>query len=180
MASVYLSSDHHFFHEQLLKYVPTRPENYNTLIFENHNLTVTDEDIWICLGDLSAGLGKVENGKEKLHALLYNMKGKKKILIRGNHDYYQDGFYKKAGFDVVTTHMILGEYFICHYALEENEYTKPIELELLEIFKQSGCTTLIHGHTHCRNVTKPNLTLINTCLDANNYFPILAPFEINI
>lgn len=170
---IFLSSDSHFLHNKLLEYIPERPSYYNSLIFKNHNLTISKEDDWICLGDISAGVGKVPNGKEILKKILKNLNGRQKILIRGNHDRFEDEFYLECGFNKVVTYLIRGDEFFTHYALENNKYTTPEELRLLDIFKNSGCTTLYHGHTHQRIVTlNDGIKRINTCLDANNYFPI--------
>lgn len=170
---IFLSSDHHFLHEKLLDYIPERPLNYNSLMFHNHNKTVSPEDDWFCLGDISAGVGKVPNGKEKLKAILLNMNGKNKILIRGNHDRFPDDFYLECGFTKVVNYLKRENHFFCHWALEENQWTTPVELEMKRIFEESGCDTLYHGHTHQRIVPDaPNFKRINTCLDANNYFPI--------
>jgi calcineurin-like phosphoesterase family protein len=171
---IYLSSDHHFLHEKLLEYIPERPQNYNSLIFNNHNSIITQEDDWICLGDISAGVGKVPNGKEKLKKILTNLNGRNKLLIRGNHDRFEDEFYLECGFSKVVPYLIRGEEFFCHYALENNKWTTDFEQELTKIFKEAGCTTLYHGHTHQRIVAlNDGIKRINTCLDANCYEPIL-------
>jgi len=169
----FISSDQHFLHEKLLDYVPTRPSNYNSLIFHNHNSVVTNEDTFICLGDISAGLGKIPDGKEKLKKIISNLNGKIKILIRGNHDHFQDKFYLDCGFNYVMNYFVKDGAFFCHYPLEpENQYTKPEEEKLKEIFKLSGCQTIYHGHTHCRDVNLDDgIKRINCCVDANNYFP---------
>lgn len=169
----YISSDHHFLHEKVLEYVPTRPRNHNTVIFNNHNSVVTNDDDWICLGDVSAGVGKVENGKEKLKKILQNLNGRNKILIRGNHDHYKDDWYLEAGFTKVMNYFIQDGIMFCHYALEENEYTGAFERRLKEIYHENNCHTLYHGHTHQRIVPdEPGIKRINCCLDSNNYVPI--------
>jgi calcineurin-like phosphoesterase family protein len=171
--NIWLSGDAHFFHKKLLEYIPTRPETYMELIIKNHNEIVQKEDLWICTGDLSAGLSKIENGKEKLKKILQFLNGKQKILIRGNHDYFSDDFYKECGFDLVVEFLQRKEDFFCHYALENNQWTNDIEKEYLRKFKNSGCKRLFHGHTHARNVEiQDGIERINTCLDANNYYPI--------
>ncbi len=44
-SKTFISSDHHFLHEKVLDYVPSRPRNHNTVIFNNHNSVVTNNDI---------------------------------------------------------------------------------------------------------------------------------------
>jgi calcineurin-like phosphoesterase family protein len=79
-----------------------------------------------------------------------------------------------CGFSKVVPYLIRGDEFFCHYALENNKWTNPEEQELYRIFKKSGCATLYHGHTHQRIVQlNDGIKRINTCLDANYYFPIL-------
>lgn len=171
--ATFISSDHHFLHERILTYVPSRPSNHNSVIFNNHNNVITNSDDWICLGDLSAGVSKVPDGKEKLKKILSNLNGKRKILIRGNHDHYPDSWYKDCGFDIVCYYLIQDGVMFCHYALENNEWTGKFEKRLKEIFFENNCHTLYHGHTHCRMVELDDgIKRINCCLDANNYLPI--------
>lgn len=170
---IFISSDHHFFHEKLLEYVQTRPSDYMELIINNHNKTVSNNDIWICIGDVSAGLGRISNGKEKLKEVLLSLNGFQKILIRGNHDHFSDEFYLECGFNKVVKYLQKNDDIFCHYALENNEYTSEQEKLFISFFKEKSFKRLFHGHTHARSVSlNDGITRINTCLDANNYYPI--------
>ena len=53
---VYVSSDTHFYHLNIHKYEPSRPENDEEVIVQRHNELVKKDDIWIFLGDLTCGL----------------------------------------------------------------------------------------------------------------------------
>jgi len=78
---------------------------------------------------------------------------------------------------VYTVLGVLNEYFLCHYPLFKNKYTKDQELELIKIFKESDCSKIIHGHTH-NNYTKytDNIPRINTSVEVQDYKPILMNF----
>ena len=129
----------------------------NNYIISKHNSIVKNDDIVIHLGDISAGL---KGRKQQLKEQLMKLNGRK-ILLRGNHDYESDNFYIDAGFEKVGQYMIIKDMFLNHYALEDNEYTKYEEKQMIEIFKTSNCTTIVHGHSHTRLVGTP----IDRCIN---------------
>lgn len=51
---------------------------------------------------------------------------RKKIMIRGNHDYESDSFYLSCGFLEIENYISFGKYFICHFDLTEKLTTKNI------------------------------------------------------
>lgn len=94
--TIYISSDLHFSHVNLLKYCPNRrsgrelPElgtveysnmvtNMNELIISNWNSIVSPEDETFLLGDIA--MGKITEAP----SLIRRLNGKK-YLIKGNHD----------------------------------------------------------------------------------------------
>jgi calcineurin-like phosphoesterase family protein len=159
---VFLTSDTHFFHENIIKYCK-RPfhdvTEMNRFMTNRWNEVVSKNDLVIHLGDVSAG---VKENKEKLKKLLKSLNGTK-ILIRGNHDHYPDKWYIDAGFSAVYTYLEIGKYFLCHYGLETNQYTTESERKLMDIFEKSKCSVVVHGHTHTRNIPgKINVSVDNT------------------
>lgn len=80
--SIWFTSDHHFFHRNILAYCSGRGcdsvEEMNELLVENHNARVSDSDTVYFLGDVAMG-----GGSNLVH--VPRMKGRK-ILIPGNHD----------------------------------------------------------------------------------------------
>lgn len=82
--SIYISSDLHFSHKNILKYCPdSRPfssvEEMNEAIIENWNKKVSKNDSVYILGDISFG-----KPKETVHYL--NRLNGRLFLIAGNHD----------------------------------------------------------------------------------------------
>jgi calcineurin-like phosphoesterase family protein len=81
--NIFFSSDHHFFHQNILKFCPNR--NYSSVEEMNidyinlWNKTVNPEDTVFYLGDFSMALRPVEVFTSLLNG--------KKILVHGNHDW---------------------------------------------------------------------------------------------
>jgi calcineurin-like phosphoesterase family protein len=142
----------------------------NEKIIQNYNNIISPDDIVIHLGDLSA---TVKPHLAEFKEILQSLNGKK-ILLRGNHDHLPDNFYLDAGFEVIGDHMIVGDYFFSHYPLyKKSKYCTPEEKRLIKIYEKSGCTKIIHGHTH-NNVTKwdDDKFRINACVEMTNYKPL--------
>ena len=166
----WVASDHHFFHKNIIGYCdrPFKDEHeMNETLLRNHNSVVSENDLVIFLGDMSANLRSRDLGY-----YLRNLKGTK-ILIRGNHDRKSDDWYKKNGFSDVYYFMKIGEYFFSHYPLVMNKWSNQIEHAIYRKFKESGCKKLVHGHTHNRVVApEEEIIRFNVCLEHWNYFPV--------
>ena len=149
----YITSDQHFFHQNIIKYCH-RPftndyngvvENIDTII-KNYNSVVQGDDMVIHLGDL--GFGK-QQSKINIGCLLETLNGRK-VLIKGNHDNWGNDYYLKH-FESVNDYLILGDTFLCHYPcyiVEDNIYRLDQEIKLHNILQKSGCKKIIHGHIH--------------------------------
>ena len=161
---VFLTSDHHFFHTNIIKYCE-RPFNdavhMNSEMFTRWNETINPEDIVIYVGDLSAGLGEK---KQELFNLVQNLNGKK-FLIRGNHDHQPDDWYLQAGFKRVFPYINLGGILVIHYSLQT-----AIERG----FKVQDFGTVeyvIHGHTHRVDIPDHE-NHFNVAADRHNFTPV--------
>lgn len=174
---IFLTSDQHFGHQNIIKYC-NRPFDFSLegvidcikTIFERYNEKVSDDDIVFHLGDV-AFLNKTN--KDMFKTILKNLKGKK-ILIRGNHDKFPDSFYEECGFLAVEDYIILGDYFLCHYPLNENQIMDPKMKGLRQIFDESNCLMIFHGHTHEKSPTDNEVPRINVCVDnpENDFYPV--------
>ena len=171
---IYITSDHHLFHKNIIKHC-NRPftDEYemNNIILEKHNSVVKENDTVIFLGDISAGL---KNRNAQLKEILLKFNGNK-ILLKGNHDYLTDDFYKSCGFQSVGHYLIVGKYFLNHYGLENNTYSSNDEKRMIEIFKNSKCSEIFHGHKHTSEVELNELNGFNprhnVCLDLHDFYP---------
>lgn len=126
---IYVSADHHFNHENIIK-ICNRPfsnvEQMNAELIRLWNSIVNSNDIVFYLGDF--GFGRKENLKE----ICSKLNGKK-ILVRGNHDKRQNNSaLRYIGFDDIFDSIELGKILLTH---------KPI------IDVDRGIIN-IHGHIH--------------------------------
>jgi calcineurin-like phosphoesterase family protein len=177
---VFASSDHHFYHKNIIKYAE-RPFDFEDencvidnakLMIERHNSVVSNDDIALLVGDLSAGLRGRQDHFQQLLALLNG----KKILVRGNHDHQPDEFYKEAGFIDVVEYFKIPPYFINHYPCYSSKWTKGPEKAMMFNVNSNGYHTIIHGHVHQRDPAQwesDGYYRKNVCVDfpPNDYYP---------
>lgn len=178
---IFASSDHHFYHKNIIKYAdrPFDVEDENCVIdcakhmIDSHNETVSDDDIVLMVGDLSAAL---RGREDHFKGLLKLLKGKK-VLVRGNHDYQSDEFYKEAGFVDVVDYFKIPPYFINHYPCYESRWTSGPEKAMMFNLNRNKIKTVIHGHIHNKNPNEwesDGIDRINVCVDytPNNFKPV--------
>jgi len=120
MHNIFLISDTHFYHSNIVKYC-NRPFCHETLMIKNWNNIVKENDIVIHLGDFALGYDKINfNSKKECYKhLLDNLNGQK-YLVRGNHDRETKSFYKQIGFIEVYDYFILNDALLLHYPLVKN------------------------------------------------------------
>lgn len=172
--NIFFISDTHFGHENMLKFTNytgerMRPfdsiEELDELMIENWNKMVGPNDRIYHLGDV---VYKCKNRDQ----IMSRLNGKK-VLIKGNHDRDQLGWYMKYFEDVRGTFHIEGNYLLSHF---------PIHSDSKGRFVRG-----LHGHIHNQLVMKtvwyptgngvePDPWYRNCCVERNNYSPI--PFEV--
>ena len=177
MSKIFVTSDTHFFHENIIKYC-NRPfenvEEMNTILIQNWNKVVSSEDDIYIIGDFA--LIKGENHNEKLNRLfnLSNQLNGKKHLIIGNHDYFEIVDYLKVGFEDVIQGFIdvlLNNHWFtfCHYQMTSWNNSHRGSMHLF-------------GHEHWRQQYEPKHSIyeemhwserkFNVCVDANRFTPV--------
>lgn len=176
---LYVWSDHHYFHKNIIKY-QNRPFECSfkgmidnaKLMYNNHKNIVKKNDIVLYLGDFALIKDYTKNFISEMFKSLPGYK----FLIRGNHDRRNNDFYKNLGFIDIFDYLIINKFFICHYPIDSN--TPNI---YKQIFLNTNCNIIIHGHLHANNpindikIDKYNtIEHINVCVDYknNNYLPI--------
>lgn len=162
MNKVYILSDTHFGHENIIKYCNrpfTSVQEMDEAMIKNWNSVVDREDTVLHLGDF--GLGK----REYIRDIIGKLNGKK-ILIKGNHDHWSDEFYRDAGFWYVSKFPIVyRNFYILSHA--------PIEMPHI------CCYGNLYGHVH------DNPQFVDTenskcyCVERINYTPQLL-FDDNL
>lgn len=170
---IWVISDTHFLHNNIVKY-QNRPEDHNKIMFENWNKVVGINDTVIHCGDLSAGVGKHENGYEILKQICNNLNGRK-IMVRGNHDHYTEEQYNELGFEIIDNNYIHGGILFCHYPPKIDQWVKerykPIIEEIIKTKLDKTINFVVHGHSH--NTKYPDLEYcFNATVERINYTPI--------
>lgn len=161
MSGIFIASDHHFGHSNIIKFEDKAGNRYRPFdsltemhetIIHRHNAVVTKRDVVYFLGDVSFN--------KKYLPLLNEMNGIK-YLVKGNHDcfdvseylnYFKDiyGVIKKH--DVVMSHV-------------------PLHPDMLDRWKLN-----VHGHTHADTVLdetgQPDLRYFNVSMENIDCRPI--------
>lgn len=154
--NIWLISDTHFGDEDFYTYTlengkPARKfknaseaDNY---MLEKFNSVVKENDKVYFLGDL---------GKKKvLREILPKLNGKRKILLKGNHDDESLGFYSQY-FNDIRSYFVLDKILMSHIPV--HQYCKG------KYYMQ------VHGHTHMFNI--PDKYYYNVCVEQHDYTPV--------
>ena len=151
---IYLTSDTHFNHKEIIGYC-NRPfdnvKEMNRVLIDNWNKVISNKDTIYHLGDFGWG------NKEEITSIVKRLNGKK-ILIKGNHDKHSSNWYMDCGFDIcLDGGVILNEYYLLtHIPIHINEKSPFIN---------------IHGHTHQNNMEGNNY--INVSVEVTGYSPVI-------
>lgn len=186
---LFITSDLHLGHKAIIQYC-NRPfdftdkgiEESDDFLLAQYRDTVKENDMVIFLGDLTF---KKNHKGQKMTEIITKLPGRK-VLIKVNHDWYKDSFYRKCGFLSVNRYLIFGDYFLCHFPvtgkadfngrLMDEEYCKFVKATRGFIGEKTGfCTRIIHGHTHTQRVDEDDgITRYNCCVDGkpNHYAPV--------
>ena len=158
MSKVYVCSDLHLGHENIIKYC-NRPfvnvESMNKALIENWNSVVHDDDTVICLGDFALGSREdiIEWGKQ--------LKGKK-ILVMGNHDHGSKSTYTEGQFIQVYK-----EEVIIHF----DDLNETIHFSHHRVPEKDTHYLNIYGHQHDKPTNDENH--ICACVELWDYKPVL-------
>lgn len=178
MPQAYVWSDQHFYHLNIIHYTK-RPFSADAqgmqdaceLMLNNCRSIVKSDDVLLFLGDVAWVRSEFRPALQKLFG---QMPGHK-ILLKGNHDSASDTFYHSLGFEQILPYLVCNEYFFCHYPLQAIPDSRH-EAAAAEAFAASGCTRIIHGHTHNQTPDiNDGIPRWNVCVDygSNNYRPLL-------
>lgn len=122
-------------------------ENYRQKLYDNWSSTVKEEDTVVIAGDISWGINL--NDSKPDFEFLHNLPGKK-IILKGNHDYWWstktkiESFFKENGFDdfflLHNNAYAVGEIAVCgsrgwYYKSEAEQDIKILKRELGRVEK---------------------------------------------
>lgn len=154
--AIYYIADLHFGHRNIISYC-NRPfssvEEMDEAFIQNWNSVVNKNDVVWVLGDISLGLKK-----EEIQKRISRLKGIKN-LVKGNHDHYNESFYREIGFYSVSKYPIIRNGFL---VLSH----EPLQMVTGPYFN-------IYGHVHDDKNYK-DFTENSFCVSAEriNYTPI--------
>jgi calcineurin-like phosphoesterase family protein len=150
MGNVFITSDTHFGHANIIKYA-NRPfdsvEEMNEALVENWNSVVKQGDKVYHLGDVTMN--------SKALDIMTRLNGRK-CLIKGNHDTQRLKFYTPHFYDIRGSHE-LGNFILTHI---------PVAIEQKLRYPSGN----IHGHLHEQNMNDP--WYLNVSVEQTNYTPI--------
>ena len=154
MVEVYVTSDHHLYHKNIIEYCNRPFPNVDAMhefSIDEWNSVVTPNAIVIHLGDYICG-----GSKEQIKEITQRLNGTK-ILITGNHDRKGKQWFKDVGFTRVFKHRwSMGMYCFSH---------RPQSAEYLE---ENGIRYNLHGHSHKHDYGDP---FFNFGVDVVGYKP---------
>lgn len=172
MSKIFVTSDLHFNHKNIIKY-ENRPwstvEEMNNALVNNWNKVVSEEDTVYILGDVTMG------SYEDIYNLLLQLKGHK-ILIQGNHDHrmlkdsrayeYFDEVVSYKSFRYKKKHIVMFHHPI---ACWDGEMRGSIHL---------------YGHIHSNSHELPDgfnrKKSYNVGVDTNHYTPVDLDWILDI
>lgn len=163
MPDIWFISDHHFFHENILKFTDVsgariRPawasvDEMNWAMVEAWNAVVKPQDKVWHLGDVA--FKTVERAAE-LDNLLSKLHGHKRMLV-GNHDNVKSPILQKHFEKIELWKGFKDEGFTCSHI--------PLRLDSL----RDG-TVCVHGHTHQHLLKERGY--VNVCVEVRDYIPV--------
>lgn len=181
---IWLISDTHFNHRNILKFEASRKKNYEDIIFKNIGAMVGPKDTLIHLGDFTFGHKEERDRAAERWA---NLVVGQTILVLGNHDRHPlDYYYEQCGFKYVySLFYVLGnvDILLSHFPMAHAEFSMngrhpdedtryPEEkAKLRKLFDENDMRLNIHGHTHSLNIPDPQYC--NVSVEATGYKPVL-------
>ena len=202
----FIISDTHFGHDNIVAFEPSRGfladlhSVYNDLdlinqvnygLVKNWNSVIGKTDTVLHLGDLAWG------GYDKIKTWVKRLNGNI-ILIRGNHDSGNYGFYNEIGIDLIEgVHLFLngaydlintpvnvnavitelaGKRIMFSHLPVKNHIThdacyKSATNKLFEIFAEYNCDINIHGHVHSHSI-KESPYCVNASVEVIGFKPV--------
>jgi len=163
---IFFSSDTHYFHKNIIKYC-SRPfstvKEMNDVMVESWNSVVSDEDLAFHVGDFSLSRS---TSSQDVSSIIQSLKGRK-VLIRGNHDSYDDNFFLGSGFMATLDSINLGGVLLIHYPLHEAFSRKVRDSHWGEV------SHVVHGHDHRKDIPEFE-NHFNVAVDRHNFIPVAS------
>ena len=152
---IYFIADTHFSEEAIMKYENRPFQSVSEMdyeIIQRWNCTVKNDDIVYFLGDF---------GADKNESFLLKQLNGKKYIVKGNHDKYDNEYYRCAGFEeAYDMPIILNEFWILsHKPMYVNN-----NMPYANIFGHVHNSPIFHTYSsqhYCVSVERINYTPIS-------------------
>ena len=160
MPNIWITSDTHFGHENIIKYCD-RPfscaKEMDEKIRDNWNSIVKPQDKVYHLGDVYFN-GSYKESPEYWTEFFRSLNGKKRLIL-GNHDNGKDQVLQKS-FQEIYMWRAFGEkrLLLTHVPIHQSSIV------------ERWCDLNVHGHIH--NTDSPEGPYKNVCVEKTNYTPI--------
>lgn len=171
---IYITSDTHFFHKNVIRYDDRPFENIqhmNEIIINNWNEMVREDDLVIHLGDF------IFAGGNRLEEIVNRLNGYK-ILLKGNHDRKSNNYFIKRGFFHCEYNMIIDDIMLGHYPIyeippEKSNKQSSIYNKYIDKIKRNNIKNIVHGHIHNNLTSLDNsYNQFNVSCCVHDYKPI--------
>ena len=170
MKEYFITSDHHFFHNNIIKYTDRPFDNVdemNERMIEIWNSVVKPGDEVLHLGDLFFNSRGYDKAKEIISRLNGTID-----LLKGNHDRFTKKKLHEVGIRNVGNFLIKGKILFSHYyIIQDPKYPHHGVDKTKEYFENNGCEVVFHGHRHSPN-PKEWKNHFNVCVDLHEFKPL--------
>ena len=161
MPKVFITSDTHFNHENIIKYC-NRPfasvVEMNQALIDNWNRVVRPQDTIIHCGDFAFTRANKKVAATTVSTFVHKLNGRK-ILILGNHD-NQRISYRDCGFGAqFELFWVVGSKVFCHC------------MDWVEEADKCG-RFIYYGHVHDNDIAPNGPNWKNVCVEQTNYTPV--------
>lgn len=162
MRDIWVISDTHFGHENIIKYCD-RPfkssDEMTSILIDNWNSRVKDEDIVYHLGDVYYG------SQDFGYSVLKALKGRKRLIL-GNHDIGQNPVLLNCFQKILMWRMFPEfEILMTHVPVHESTLGPRKDKRGNSYYLKN-----VHGHTHLNEIKDRRYK--NVCVEKTNYTPI--------
>lgn len=164
MSEIFVISDTHFGHENIIKYCG-RPfanaELMDEVLIENWNSVVKPQDKVYHLGDVYMG-----HRREDINPILSKLNGKKRLIL-GNHDNGKDQVLQKH-FQKIEMWRMFPEFglLLTHVQVHESALFRG------ETGNEKDPKKLKNVHGHIHNLASPTPDHHCVCVEQINYTPV--------
>jgi len=158
---VWITSDSHFGHENIMKYC-SRPfktvGEMNEEMIRRWNERVGKKDLVFHLGDFAMG------SKKRVEEYAQRLNGQKSIVL-GNHDDWPTRWWMEHGFVWASRFPIIYQDFII--------------LSHAQQFLDPNSTFFnVHGHVHVALPHRPNRQYMNVSVDVTDFYPVSLEYVL--